>query len=168
MVEKSDEEEYAKVCYDIINDLYDHTLNIRKDLDEKASKIIIFSGIITGIYSGIGGILLRNPEEDMSYPLIILAIGTVLMVSSIFYSIKAYELKKWKITPSPNKFIDTYVKTRTNKTDILTTMTSTMAEAIESNAKINNYKSIKIIRSLRLFFIGITMSVIFVFLIILN
>jgi hypothetical protein len=168
--EKRVEDGRIQLCFDIIKDSYYYTFKNRDNLDEKASKIIVFSGIIVSLYSGFGGIILKDISKtdvvllNKYYLLLfILATGLISLIISILLALVAFKPEAWKSVPSPNTFIEKYAKPNKSKEEILGPLTSTMADTISINNEKNIRKAKYIKYSLYLLAFGLVISVIFIF-----
>jgi len=63
------DEKKVELCFNLIKNTYEFTLKNWDSLDEKASKIILFSGIIASLYSGLGSISLKDmPRDEYFFP----------------------------------------------------------------------------------------------------
>ena len=87
--EDNENEERIELIYNIIQDQFRLFWDNKNTLDKKASNVIIFSGIVISIFSGIVGILLKNLSETQGFYLyinsylwlsLIFIIGTVLLI----------------------------------------------------------------------------------------
>lgn len=170
--EIASEQERDQLCFNIMKDYYYYTFKNRDNLDEKASKIIIFSGIIVSLFSGIGGIILKDISRTdilsiniskYSVLLIILAVGLISLIISIMVALVAFKPEVWISVPSPIAFMNKYVRSEKGKDEILGTLTSNMADSIDKNSKKNIKKAGYIKYSSYMLLIGLVISVIFIF-----
>lgn len=166
---KSDTDK-LQLCYDIINNAYKFTFENRTNLDEKASKIIIFSGIIMSVYSGIGGIFLRDISQTevininkYNLLLTILFLGVLSLIISIILALIAYKPEIWQNVPSAKAFHEKYVKEDADKEIILSKLASTTVKAIQDNEMKMNNKAKNIRRSYWALVIGIILCTGFIF-----
>jgi hypothetical protein len=160
-----------RLCYEIIKDKYNFTHLTGRDLDEKTSKLVVFAGVVISLYSGFGGIIIKDINKNevvyinKYYTLLaILAIGIILLISSVCYALDAYKLREWKTVPISKHFYDNYAQGKKNENDVLDNMTSATSEADGHNQKLLEDKAKRIERSIRLLFAGLFACVIFVFL----
>lgn len=170
MEDKENQESDTELCFSIIKDAYNQSFKNKENLDGKAEKIIIFSGIIVSLYSGIGGIILQAaPEKEYIYLnkyyilLIILMIGLSLLIAAIIFALKAYKPESWQIVPDPRTFLEKYAKSKKTKEEILGPLTSTMVKTIEYNKGNIKAKVENIDKSFKLLIAGIVTSIIFTF-----
>lgn len=142
--EDNENEERIELIYNIIQDQFRLFWDNKNTLDKKASNVIIFSGIVISIFSGIVGILLKNLSETQGFYLyinsylwlsLIFIIGTVLLICSIVYALRAYSLRKWTLAPDPQRLLDGYAKTNKSKSEILKSVSATIAQTITDNEK---------------------------------
>lgn len=168
---RKDQGNNVELCFEIIKDAYYFTFKNRDNLDEKASKIIVFSGIIVSLYSGLGGIILRSISKTEAIYLnkyyflfSMLALGLFALIISILLALRAYKPESWQVVPSTELFLEKYAKQNKTKDEILGPLTSTMVDTIKNNqekiknkVKYINYSFIALI-------FGIVISVIFIFL----
>lgn len=127
-------------CYDVIREAYNFTFQNRTNLDEKASKIIIFSGIIMSVYSGIGSLFLKDLAKTESivinkyiFLVIVLFLGILSLFISIILALKAYKPEIWTNVPSAKPFHEKYVIDDKDKDFILGKLTASTVEAITFN-----------------------------------
>ena len=162
--EDNENEERIELIYNIIQDQFRLFWDNKNTLDKKASNVIIFSGIVISIYSGIVGILLKNLSETQGFYLyinsylwlsLIFIIGTVLLICSIIYALRAYNLRKWTLAPDPQELLDGYAKTNKSKSEILKSVSATIAQTITDNEKEVDNKISSVKKSFELFRCGI-------------
>lgn len=171
----SDDSQRLKLCYEIIKNEYEFTFKNRANLDEKASKIIIFSGIVVSVYSGIGGLFLKDLSKTgtiiinkYNLLLFIFLLGISFLIISIFFALNAYKPEIWYNVPSAKKFHEKYVKKEVDIDQILDKLTSTTVEAIQGNQLKMENKVNCIKKSYWALRIGIVLCTIFIILIIFN
>jgi len=158
-----------QLCFDIIKDAYYFTFKNRDNLNEKASKIIVFSGIIVSLYSGLGGIILKDISKtdiisiNKYYLLLfILVAGLISLIISILLALVAFKPEAWLSVPSPSVFMEKYARSNKSKYEILGPLTSTMADTISKNDGKNIKKAKYIQYSLYPLVLGLVISVIFI------
>jgi hypothetical protein len=167
---EENEENRIKLVYEIIKDAYKSRLENKDKLDEKASKIIVFSGIIVSLYSGFGSIILRDIPKDQGILtkyyslLLLLAFGLILLICSVYFGLRAFKLETWESVPDERHFLDEYAKKDKSIQQILGSLSTMIVEAVESNnIKIKN-KVRYINNSFHFLVAGIVVCVIFLLL----
>ena len=57
------------------------------------------------------------------------------VICSIVYALRAYSLRKWTLAPDPQRLLDGYAKTNKSKSEILKSVSATIAQTITDNEK---------------------------------
>jgi len=158
-------EKRDQFIYELIADRFRLEWERTNDLDGKASGIIGFVGIIVSLQAGLGSFLLKEiPRTSEFYiPLCALfLLGIIFLMCSIFYGLKAYYVKTWKVVPDPEHLIEEYAKKDRSKIDIQRIVSKEISVAVTEN-KATNDKKAKFIRDGFIFLVlGISMVIIFV------
>jgi hypothetical protein len=128
-----------------------------KSLDDKASNIMGFVGIITGLLSGLGAYVLKTTNH-VAASLFVLAL--LLLILSFVYALAAYRVKKFTIVPDVYYLIGFYENKQ--KKRILRDLNDNYAVAIEENAKLNDQKAMDTKNAVDVLFIAIIMLLFFV------
>lgn len=125
-----------------------------KHLDDKASNMIGFVGIIIGLVSALGGLLLGVPQTPIKICATVLFFCVlILLVLSFIFGLAAYHVKKFTAVPDAYFLIGAYEKE--DKERILRDLNDNYAVAIEENMKLNNQKVEYIKRVTYALFFGI-------------
>ena len=135
-------EERDKLVYDMIYNRYEHENQITRDLDGKSSGIISISGIIISLQAGIAIFAVKEiPNILHNFPFFIVFLaGIFILMYSMLYALKAYNLQKWIAVPEPKRLIEEYAKKNRDKIDIIRLITKEICCAIYSNKIQNNEK----------------------------
>jgi di/tricarboxylate transporter len=133
-------------------------------LDNKASGVVGFAGIIIGL---IGGLISFSQNSPIFFYYqsfrVILLLGILALAGSIFFCIFAYSTKIYKIVPNTSWLIEKYAKDKDkNKSDIIQVVGKEISETIKINIKINDGKAEFVKYGLILFALGMAMIVIFI------
>lgn len=87
--------------------MYDE-LDRSDKLDSKANNLITLSGVLAGFLLGIItnqiSALSSLPKTEVA----ILLLGVALLISSVFFSLRAIKVRKWDIVPDPKVLIEKY------------------------------------------------------------
>jgi hypothetical protein len=167
---EDNDESRIKLVYEIIKEAYKSRLENRDKLDEKASKIIVFSGIIVSLYSGFGSIILREMPKDQgiltkyNFLLLLLALGLILLICSVYFGLRAFKLETWKSVPDERHFLDEYAKKDKSKQEILGCLSTMIVEAVENNDNKIKNKVSQINVSFNFLLAGIVICVVFLLL----
>jgi len=139
-----------------------------KDLDSKASNIVGFVGIITGLASSLGGILLK--PYVVTSPIVAymreIAIGLyfsmlLCFLLSLGFGLRAYQIKKYTVVPNPYYLIGAYENAKT-KMEIIRNLYDNYAVAIEDNIIQNDKKVANIKKAMYALFLGIVLLPVFI------
>ena len=134
-----------------------------KHLDDKASNIIGFVGIITGLISTIGGFLLGMPQTPFEIFAAVLFFDVlILLVISFVCGLAAYHIKKFTVVPDAYFLIGAYEKE--DKERVLRDLNDNYAVAIEENLKLNDKKVEYVKSAMYALFVGILLVPFFVLL----
>lgn len=144
--QKSSEEEETerdRLIYEMIFNIFRLESQRTITLDGKASGIIGFVGIILSLQAGLGGFLLKDLPRNSQYCILsmLLFIGIILLMFSILYGLKAYNIKAWKAAPEPEQLIKEYAKKDKSRKVILRIVSKEICEAYKVNCDINNKKA---------------------------
>ena len=158
-------EKRDQFIYELIADRFRLEWERTNDLDGKASGIIGFVGIIVSLQAGLGSFLLKEiprTSEFYTHLCALFLLGIIFLMCSIFYGLKAYYVKTWKVVPDPEHLIEEYAKKDRSKIDIQRIVSKEISDAVTEN-KATNDKKAKFIRGGFIFLVlGISMVIIFV------
>lgn len=105
--------ERDKLIYDSIVSRYNIEWDRFKIIDGKASGIVSFVGIITGLMAGMGAILLNGaPRTPILFTIMecVFIVGIILLTISIGCGLKSYYVRTWKFVPEAQYLIEEYGK----------------------------------------------------------
>jgi hypothetical protein len=89
---------------------YNNELDLRKNLDNKASSTIATSGTVTSLLFGFGTFILSRLKPDytlIDYAIISLIVAILINIGSVILSILAFRLQKYKYAMTPERFFQT-------------------------------------------------------------
>lgn len=139
-----------------------------KDLDSKTSNIIGFVGIITGLASGLGGILLKpyvataqNVANMKEIAIGLYFFMLLCFLSSFGFGLRAYQIKEYTVVPDSYYLIGVY-ENATTKMEIIRDLCDNYAVAIEDNMTQNDKKVANIKKAMYALFAGIVLLPVFV------
>lgn len=158
-----EEDNKLNFIYDVFKGRHDAEIDRRKELDEKADRIIQCVSIVTGITIGLGIIssdkTLALPQLHMSY-----FSGIALLIMSIVASLVASRVMAWREAPD----IGLMMKWRTIKEMTEEKMKKKaildLNNAIIKNSKNNGYKAFSILFSWGFMLAGLITLGIFLYL----
>jgi disulfide bond formation protein DsbB len=164
----------AEMVYNIIKARYDLAWKNKCILDEKASRIIGFVGILITLYVGVSNFTLKNISKDDEINLyinirpyyillFIFLLGVISLLCSLLIALRAYSIKKWLVNPNPNAFLNNYADCESkSEVEILGTLSRTTANDIEQNETTNDERGRYITWAIYTLVSGIFLSVAFV------
>jgi hypothetical protein len=165
--EEKDEINKHKFIYDVIDGRYLLERDRSKVLDDKASNIISFVGIILGLQGALGIFLLKEiPKTAEAYHNLsnIFLLGIILLTISIFCGLMAYRIRPQKVVPDTGEaLIEEYGNTDEDFLATLTMISVEKADSIRINNKIGDDKVRYINGGFFLLVAGITVNVIFIY-----
>ena len=91
--------------YEIVRDRFTFELNRINNIDEKASKIVGFIGIIIGLDAALGAFLLKEINENnspFSIGMMVFLISVIFLFIAFLCSLEAYNVKEWVVVPDTN------------------------------------------------------------------
>lgn len=152
-----------QLIFDLITRRFEIEINRRIGLDQKASSLIGFEGIIVGIFSAGTGLLFpQNSDSGPPFTFILFAlIGLGILGVSLLLSLYAFRLREWQSPPDTEYLLREYTK----KTWIETLRANAveLSKALVHNTAINDNKAKYVKASWSLLVIGITDFLIFMF-----
>jgi len=155
--------EALETIYDAVVKRFDIESDRSEHLDDKASNIIGFVGIITGLVSALGGLLLKIPQTlTMAIAAFLFVLGLILLFASFFLGLAAYRIRAFTVVPDAYFLIGAYEKT--NKEGILRDLNDNYAVAIEDNTLLNDKKVAHIKGAIYALFCGVLIIPFYVFL----
>ncbi len=128
-----------------------------KHLDDKASNIIGFVGIMTGVVSGLGAYVLKTTNFIATT---LFFVALMLLIFSFILGLAAYRTMKFTLVPDAYFLIGFYEKKE--KERILRDLGDNYAIATEKNMMLNDKKAIYIKRAMYVLFIAILLISFFV------
>lgn len=164
----------AEMVYNIIKARYELAWKNKCILDEKASRIIGFVGILITLYVGVSNFTLRNISKTEAINLYInikpydilisiFLLGVISLLCSLFIALRAYSLKNWQVNPEPNEFLNNYAANENrSEVEILGTLSRTTANDIKQNETTNDERARDITWAIRTLIFGVLLSVVFV------
>jgi hypothetical protein len=155
------EEKRDELIFELIKDRYDKELDKIANFDNKASSLVGFVSIVVGILLG-GGTFKLSVIASYYYLAVPYFIGIGVLLVSIFFSLRAYRIRQWRIVPNVAVLLEKY--TDRPYQNVLRTNGATMAEAIKGFEKQNKDKADNINNSWKLLIAGL--SIVFIFLMI--
>ena len=164
-------EQRDQLIYDAINNRFSLERQRTNNLDQKASSIIGFVGIMVSLQVGLGGLLIKEiPKYNNFYVLfsVFFVSGILSLICSIICGLKAYHVKKWKLVPDTEYLIKEYAKKDKSRTDILRILSAEISDSIKHNGEINDKKAKFIEYSSIFLVLGIALTFIFIFSILLT
>lgn len=156
--------ERDQLLFELISDTYNAENSRLIDIDDKASKIVVFVGVLIGLLSSFGTLLLKDiprTNEFYYYYLTIFILSLTILIGSIICGLLAYRMRKFKIVPNTNTMIK-WGKENKDKIDIIRIISQERSKAVNENGEILKSK-IKFIRlGYTLLIIGIIITLIFI------
>lgn len=164
---EADDSERDQLLFNLISETYiseEKRLNI---VDEKASKLVIFVGILIGLQSSFGSLLLKSIPKDngfynwyMAFFILII----VFLLASIICGLYAYQFESWKVAPKTSRMIE-YGKENISKDDILRMVSKERSDAVEENENKLESKIKRIKCGFAFLLLGIISTLIFIILV---
>jgi F0F1-type ATP synthase assembly protein I len=139
--------------------MYDE-LDRADKLDSKANSLITLSGVLAGFFLGIITNQITALSTLPKYEVGVLLLGVAFLVASVFYSLRAFRVRKWAVVPDPKVLIDKYKDRRYLET--LRTVTTEMSEVQVEMVKSNNQKAGYVSTAWNLLIGGLGITFIFV------
>jgi hypothetical protein len=133
-----------------------------KHLDDKASNIMGFVGIVTGLVSGLGALTLQVPTnliEGIATALLFLAIAA--LICAFFFSLQGYRIKEFTVVPNAYFLIGAYEGK--GKDRIIRDLNDNYAVAIEDNMALNDQKATWIKRAMYALLASVFLIALFAF-----
>ncbi len=161
--------EKDEFVFNLISNRNDAEFERSNILDNKASGIIGFAGIIIGLLGTLITFLLE--KISVASPLflyyqsyrVVLFFGIIALVGSIFFAVLAYSVKTYSIVPNTAALIEKYARDdEKSKCDILQVVGLEISESIKINSITDDGKAKFVKWALSLFTLGMFLTVIFV------
>ncbi len=168
--EKCDEETIAKdeLILNLISRRNDAEFERNNILDNKASGIIGFAGIIIGLLGTIISFLLDKLTQGSSLLIyynsyrVILLFGILFLAAAIILCCYAYSIKVYTIVPKTDMLIENYARDKKkNKCTVIRVVGQEISLGILKNAAINDEKAKCVKYGLRLYAFGMALTVLF-------
>lgn len=163
--EKKEEFERDKLLFELISDTYNSESARFNIIDDKASKIVVFVGLLIGLLSSFGTLLIKDVStaNPFYYPYLACFITSVIfLISSVLCGLYAYWIRKFAVVPNVSTMIE-YGKENKDQQDILRIISMERSKAVGENEENLKTKIIAIKIGYVLLVIGIIISIIFVF-----
>lgn len=158
-----------KFIFDMIYQRHLRELERLNDLDEKASKTILFVGIILSLFSALIGIFFRDIGVKKEIYIVflnsrlLLLLGVLFLAAAIFCSVKAFYVKTLDDVPNTDHLISQYAMDgKISYAVVIQTIGSEISDTISDNKGIIDEKANFIKYSLVLFSIGMGLIVLFI------
>ena len=128
-----------ETIYDAVINRYQFEVERIKHLDDKASNIIGFVGILASLISGFGIFQLRLPTNFAEIvEFVIFAFSLGFLILSLIFGLRAYGTKKFTIIPNAYFLIGKYEDKE--KERIIRDLCDNYAVSIEDNMNLNDKK----------------------------
>lgn len=132
--------ERDQLIFNLISERYASEENRLNIIDDKASKMIIFVGILISLQSAFGSLLLKDIPKTVelyNYYLASFILSITFLIAAIVCSLCAYKIRSWKIVPKTSTMIE-YGKENKSKEDILRIISKERSDAELNNDKIRD------------------------------
>jgi len=137
----------TETIYHCILERFSLEIDRKKELDNKATQLIGFVGIISSMVTILGGTYLNIPNirewnlDSMILlsPIIVFVLALILFFSSFAFVLKALQIKEFTYVPDAFKLIGAYASS--DKETILRDLSDDYAIAISDNRKVNDRKA---------------------------
>lgn len=136
LIQNEEELERFQLIYELISEEYTSELTRKKDINEKANQIILFVGILIGLLSSFGLLLLKDISKTNAFYevyILLFALSLIFLFLSIIGAIYIYSIKEWKTVPNSVRVLD-YAKNMKSKLKILQIVSAGKTDAISSNS----------------------------------
>lgn len=163
-VNKKEEIERDQLLFELISDTYNSEKSRFNSIDDKSSKLIVFVGVLIGLLSSFGSLLLKDiPKTNEFYfwYLIIFISSIIILISSIICGVYAYKIREFKVVPVPDTMIK-WGKQDKDKIDILRIISKERSNAVKENEETMGCKIKHLKRGYNLLIIGISVTLIFI------
>lgn len=162
MKDLNQEIERLEKIHELLQIDYEHEFNRKNILEEKASKLTAFLGVIL-TFQGSLGLSLNLPEFlhyfSISYVLLF-SFPLIFYSISLFFFIKAFLPVTWYFMPNHNDLMTDYEK-ENNLETILNDSIQDYNSALESNKEVLSEKDILINMGISCFYIGLIFTLIY-------
>jgi disulfide bond formation protein DsbB len=152
-----------KIIHDAVKDRFDFEIERIKLLDDKVNNLISIASILAALISGFAVLSMKLSQLTMTeigtFVLFIASLG--LLVSSLCYSIMAYQIRSYVIVPDPPSLIVECEKMNADR--LLEVLYITYTLAIEENEKKNEAKVFHVKIASWLLFAAVILFAVFVF-----
>jgi hypothetical protein len=154
--------ERDRFLFELITDTYNSEKTRNNNIDEKASKIIVFVGILISLQSAFGSILLKDVNTPFYYIYVFFfLLGLIFLIISIICGIHAYRIQKWKDVPKTSAIINYGIEDR-DISSVLKIIAKERSKAVEENAEKMKNKTNSIKLGFTFFLLGIITTFIFI------
>ena len=161
--------EKDEFIFNLISSRNDAEFERSNILDNKASGIIGFAGIIIGLLGTLISFLLEKLSQNSPIFVyyqsfrVILLLGIIGLAGSILFCIFAFSIKTYVLVPRTSMLIEKYAKNENkNKLEVLQVVGTQISDAITDNSRTDDDKAKFVKYGLYLFAFGMVMTVIFV------
>ena len=157
-----------EILLEKIEKRYDFEISRIKRLDDKTNNILTVDGIIAALISGFGSLSVSFSEITFIEwgAFLVFALSLVIIVASLWYGLKAYQLRDYMIVPDPPVLIGECEKMKPE--EVIETLKINYALAVIENEPINNEKASNITKAIQLTLISLILFALFSFLTILS
>lgn len=136
-MESIDEEilERDELIFRLISDTYDSEKDRANNIDEKASKLIVFVGVLIGLLATFGSSFIHEiPKTNILYVWFHMdfIFCFIILTCSVICGLYAYWFRKFVAVPNPNTMIQ-YAMEDKKKIDIIRIISMERTKAIEIN-----------------------------------
>lgn len=145
------------IIYDEILAKFNEEFATKETLDNKASSLLAFSGIIAGIYGSIGAYVMENLKGNEYYPLwsSLFLISILIFVLSALFSMRAYQIRVWRVGAEVDKLYELRNLNKSKKRELLEELLTKYKEHANKNRKINTKKANWVRRAISTLTLGI-------------
>jgi hypothetical protein len=157
---KNDDDAKDEFVYDLLKGRHDAQIERRQELDSKASNLMGYVTIVTGLTITLGTLSLSNmlqlPQLYIPY---FIGIGSLL--TSVIMALIASRVMDWVVVPDITKLKEEHSDKRYEKITIISQRIGEMWKSVESNHDKNQYKAKWIMYSWCFLVAGLIILVIF-------
>lgn len=157
-----EENTFFSIIYDKILAKFNEEFRTGETLDDKASSLLAFSGIIAGIYASIGAFVMENLKGNEYYPVwsALFLISILIFVLSALFSMRAYQIRTWGAGPEVDKLYKLRNLDESRKRELLEELLGKYREDANVNRKVNTEKANWVKRAAT----ALTLGIIWIFL----
>jgi hypothetical protein len=150
-----------ETVYEVVVKRFEFEIDRAKDLDDKASYLIGFVGVIATLFTGFGSSYLTLPPiEELNMhlllqlsPIISFVAVLIFLFASFVFALKTLQIKEYVYVPNAYNLIGAYATATKQK--ILQDLTDDYAIAIEENIVMSNKKANSIKKAVLFLFVAL-------------